>query len=68
MSRNVSSTYNTITIVFLGLSAFVFMCTLLMIARVIRPPAAFIPRTPTAIPTIELPTVTPTDTPTVTPT
>jgi hypothetical protein len=63
-----SSTYNTLTIVFLGLSVFVFLCALLMIARVIRPPAAFIPRTPTIIPTVELPTVTPTETPTVTPT
>ncbi len=68
MRKDNSGTYNTITIVFLGLSAFVFICSLLLIARVIRPPAPFVPRTPTSIPTVELPTVTPTDTPTVTPT
>jgi len=68
MRRDNSGTYNTLTIIFLGLSAFVFICALLMIARVIRPPAPFIPRTPTLMPTVELPTVTPTETPTVTPT
>lgn len=68
MRKDNSSTYNTLTIIFLGLSAFVFICALLMMARVIRPPAPFIPRTPTLIPTVELPTVTPTETPTLTPT
>ncbi|PJF42469.1 MAG: hypothetical protein CUN50_03905, partial [Candidatus Thermofonsia Clade 1 bacterium] len=68
MRRDNSSTYNTVTIVFLGLSVFVFLCAVLMIARVIRPPAQFIPRTPMPVATVELPTVTPTPTPTVTPT
>lgn len=68
MKKTNNSSYNTITIVFLGLSVFVILCALLLLLRVVRPPSAFQPRTETAIPTVELPTVTPTETPTITPT
>lgn len=68
MRKDNSSTYNTITIVFLGLSAFVCIYSLLLMTNVVRPPSAFVPRTLPPVTPLELPTVTPTETPTITPT
>ena len=68
--NSTSSTYDVITVVFVGLAVFVCICTLLLLLGVVQPPFGFAPKKPTLIPTLEMPTDTPipTETPTETPT
>jgi hypothetical protein len=59
--------YNTVTIIFLALSGIVLLVTVLMVARVVAPPASLSPRTPIPPTVISVPTSTITPTPTITP-
>lgn len=63
-----SETFNTITVVFLGLTVFVCLCSVLLFLRIVAPPEAFRPLAPTQPQVQVLPTDTPTPTPTETPT
>lgn len=65
-----ASMYNVITVVFVGLTVFVCLCSLLMYVGIVMPPFGLSPRTPTLPPTQVIPTdtPTPTETPTETPT
>ncbi len=60
--------YNTVTIVFLGLTVFVCLCSLLLYVHAVEPPGFLVPRENTLPVKQVLPTDTPTETPTNTPT
>lgn len=67
MKSSSTGVYNTFTLVFLGLTVFVFICTLGMFTGLIRVPGGFAPKTP-VLPTKALvPTDSPTPTPSYTP-
>ncbi len=68
MKRN-AELFNTLTVFFIALTALVCVCSALMWAKILRPPAPLAPATETLPPTQALPTdtVTPTPTNTLTP-
>lgn len=66
--REGSGLFDSLTIIFLGLTVFVCLCSALMLLRVVAPPAMFNPRTPTVPAVAIMPSDTPTLTPSNTPT
>ncbi len=64
MKRSSASSYNQLTVVFLVLTLFAFLCMVGMLARIVKPPGFLEPVAIAAVPTHLVP---PTDTPTFTP-
>lgn len=60
--------YNTITVIFLGLTVFVCLCSILLFLRIVAPPEPLRPAAPTQPQLQVLPSDTPSATPTETPT
>lgn len=58
-----SGLFDSLTIIFLGLTVFVCLCSALLMLRVVAPPGMFVPRTPT----LPVAAIMPSDTPTLTP-
>jgi len=67
--RGNTQNYNTISIIFFGLTAFVCLCSLLLFTRIMQPPTFLRPvDTATQKATLFFPSLTPTWTPSITPT